>query len=92
MKITFLSKPGFSGNMLVRKIEEVAKSQLMDIEVFLNEHLQEADVVLLTPQRCEDLKEIKKVVKVPVGVISLKDYGLLDGSSIIKYAKQLIQK
>lgn len=47
MKITLLSKPGFSGNMLVRKIEEVAKSQLMDIEVFLNEHLQEADVVLL---------------------------------------------
>ena len=88
MKITLLSKPGFSGNMLVRKIEEVAKSQLMDIEVFLNEHLQEADVVLLTPQRCEDLK----VVKVPVGVISLRDYGLLDGSSIIKYAKQLIQK
>jgi len=89
MKITLLSKPGFSGNMLVRKIEEVAKSQLMDIEVFLNE---EADVVLLTPQRSEDLKEIKKVVKVPVGVISLRDYGLLDGSSIIKYAKQLIQK
>ena len=56
MKITLLSKPGFSGNMLVRKIEEVAKSQLMDIEVFLNEHLQEADVVLLTPQRSEDLK------------------------------------
>ena len=25
MKITLLSKPGFSGNMLVRKIEEVAK-------------------------------------------------------------------
>ena len=93
MKITLLSKPGFSGNMLVRKIEEVAKSQLMDIEVFLNERLQEADVVLLTPQRSEDLKEIKKVVKVPVGVvISLRDYGLLDGSSIIKYAKQLIQK
>lgn len=88
MKITLLSKPGFSGNMLVRKIEEVAKSQLMDIEVFLNEHLQEADVVLLTPQRSEDLKEIKKVVKVPVGVISLRDYGLLDGSSIIKYAKR----
>ena len=85
-------KTRFSGNMLVRKIEEVAKSQLMDIEVFLNEHLQEADVVLLTPQRSEDLKEIKKVVKVPVGVISLKDYGLLDGSSIIKYAKQLIKK
>ena len=85
MKITLLSKPGFSGNMLVRKIEEVAKSQLI-------EHLQEADVVLLTPQRSEDLKEIKKVVKVPVGVISLRDYGLLDGSSIIKYAKQLIQK
>ena len=84
MKITLLSKPGFSGNMLVHKIEEVAKSQLMDIE--------EADVVLLTPQRSEDLKEIKKVVKVPVGVISLRDYGLLDGSSIIKYAKQLIQK
>ena len=80
-------KTRFSGNMLVRKIEEVAKSQLMDIEVFLNEHLQEADVVLLTPQRSEDLKEIKKVVKVPVGVISLRDYGLLDGSSIIKYAK-----
>ena len=56
------------------------------------QHLQEADVVLLTPQRSEDLKEIKKVVKVPVGVISLRDYGLLDGSSIIKYAKQLIQK
>ena len=58
MKITLLSKPGFSGNMLVRKIEEVAKSQLMDIEVFLNERLQEADVVLLTPQRSEDLKDI----------------------------------
>ena len=40
----------------------------------------------------KDLKEIKKIVKVPVGVISLRDYGLLDGSSIIKQAKQLIQK
>ena len=78
--------------MLVRKIQEVAKSQLLNIDVFLNEHLQEADVVLLTPQRNEDLKEIKKIVKVPVGVISLRDYGLLDGSSIIKQAKQLIQK
>ena len=68
MKITLLSKPGFSGNMLVRKIEEVAKSQLMDIEVFLNEHLQEADVTFyLRHERSEDLKEIKKVVKVPVG-------------------------
>lgn len=92
MKIALLTKPGFSGSMLVRKIEEVAKSQLLDIEIFLNEHLQEADVVLLTPQRNDDLKEIKKIVKVPVGVISLKDYGLLDGSSIIKQAKQLIQK
>lgn len=85
-------KTSFFRKYACSKIEEVAKSQLMDIEVFLNEHLQEADVVLLTPQRSEDLKEIKKVVKVPVGVISLRDYGLLDGSSIIKYAKQLIQK
>lgn len=92
MKIALLTKPGFSGSMLVRKIQEVAKSQLLNIEVFLNEHLREADVVLLTPQRNEDLKEIKKIVKVPVGVISLRDYGLLDGSSIIKQAKQLIQK
>lgn len=92
MKIALLTKPGFSGSMMVRKIQEVAKSQLLNIEVFLNEHLQEADVVLLTPQRNEDLKEIKKIVKVPVGVISLRDYGLLDGSSIIKQAKQLIQK
>lgn len=92
MKIALLTKPGFSGSMLVRKIQEVAKSQLLNIEVFLNEHLQEADVVLLTPQRNEDLKEIKKIVKVPVGVIALRDYGLLDGSSIIKQAKQLIQK
>ena len=92
MKIALLTKPGFSGSMLVRKIQEVAKSQLLNIEVFLNEHLQEADVVLLTPQRNEDLKEIKKIVKVPVGVISLRDYGLLDGSSVIKQAKQLIQK
>lgn len=92
MKITLLTKPGFSGSMLVRKIQEVAKSQLLNIDVFLNEHLQEADVVLLTPQRNEDLKEIKKIVKVPVDVISLRDYGLLDGSSIIKQAKQLIQK
>ena len=92
MKIALLTKPGFSGSMLVRKIQEVAKSQLLNIEVFLNEHLQEADVVLLTPQRNEDLKEIKKIVKVPVGVISLRDYGLLDGSRIIKQAKQLIQK
>ena len=92
MKIALLTKPGFSGSMLVRKIQEVAKSQLLNIEVFLNEHLQEADVVLLTPQRNEDLREIKKIVKVPVGVISLRDYGLLDGSSIIKQAKQLIQK
>ena len=37
-------------------------------------------------------KGYEKVVKVPVGVISLRDYGLLDGSSIIKQAKQLIQK
>ena len=49
-------------------------------------------MVLLTPQRSEDLKEIKKVVKVPVGVISLKDYGLLDGSNIIKICKTVDSK
>lgn len=90
MKITLLSKPGFSGNMLVRKMEEACKSRYIDVEIFLNSHMQEVDVVLLTPQRKDDLKEIKKVVKVPVGLISLRDYGLLDGDAIIKYADKLI--
>ena len=72
MKIALLTKPGFSGSMLVRKIQEVAKSQLLNIEVFLNEHLQEADVVLLTPQRNEDLKEIKKI-NIPENTILIID-------------------
>ncbi len=34
MKITLLTKLGFSGSVLVRKIQEVAKSQLLNIDVF----------------------------------------------------------
>lgn len=89
MRITLLSKPGFSGSMLVKKIEEAAKSRYIDIEVNLNQKMDEADVVLLTPQREEDLQGIKNVVKVPVGVISLRDFGLLNGDGILKYALQL---
>ena len=90
MRITVLSKPGFSGSMLVKKIEEAAKSRYLDIEVNLNQKMDEADVVLLTPQREGDLEGIKTVVKVPVGVISLRDFGLLNGDGILKYATQLI--
>ena len=90
MRITLLSKPGFSGSMLVKKIEEAAKSRYLDIEVNLNQKMDEADVVLLTPQREGDLEGIKTVVKVPVGVISLRGFGLLNGDGILKYATQLI--
>ena len=57
-----------------------------------NEAFEKLQEILLFRELEFPLKEIKKIVKVPVGVISLRDYGLLDGSSIIKQAKQLIQK
>lgn len=90
MRITLLSKPGFSGSMLAKKIEEAANSRYIDLEINLNQKMDEADVVLLTPQREGDLQGIQNVVKVPVGLISLRDFGLLNGDGILKYAIQLV--
>ena len=92
---------GMSTSILVNRMKEYAQRE--NIAVSINAlAIQEAkakiknnevDVVLLGPQVRFQKKEIEEVAKgvIPVEVIDMKDYGKMDGQSVLEHALALLE-
>ena len=102
-KIMLVCSAGMSTSLLVTKMEQAAEKVGDEVEIFalpmsdgIN-RLSTVDCVLLGPQVRSNLGKIKEeAAKVnpglPVDVIDMKDYGMMNGEKVYNYAKKLMDE
>ena len=102
-KIMLVCSAGMSTSLLVTKMEQAAEKVGDEVEIFalpmsgwIN-RLSTVDCVLLGPQVRFNLRKIKEeAAKVnpglPVDVIDMKDYGMMNGEKVYNYAKKLMDE
>jgi PTS system cellobiose-specific IIB component len=92
---------GMSTSLLVNKMKESAKVKgiEVDIEAFpegqMDKHLDNVDVALLGPQVGYTLGKAKKVCEpkgIPIDVIPMVDYGMMNGQKVLDFALKLAEK
>ncbi|WP_025728700.1 PTS sugar transporter subunit IIB [Atopobacter phocae] len=98
LKIGLFCAAGFSTGMLVNNIKLAAEKRQIAIDV--NAHPQSSlqncvadlDVALLGPQVSYTLNQSEAICKehnVPIAVIPMADYGMLDGEKVLNLALSL---
>lgn len=96
-KILLVCAGGFSTSMLVEKMKEEAKKQELLVAIdacgegMLEQNLP-ADIIMLGPQMGHAEDDVKEKVgnDVPVTVIDMMDYGMMDGEKVLATAMTLI--
>ena len=92
---------GMSTSLLVNKMRDAAKAKEIevDIEAFLegqmDKNLDGVDVALLGPQVGYTLGKAKKICEpkgIPVDVIPMVDYGMMNGQKVLDFALKLAGK
>ena len=92
---------GMSTSMLVTKMKDAAKAKgiEVDIEAFpegqMDKHLENVNVALLGPQVGYTLGKAKKICElkgIPVEIIPMVDYGMMNGSKVLDFALKLAGK
>ena len=100
MNIYLVCNAGMSTSILVRKMQEAAAKDNLDVHIeafsveILDEMVDTADVVLLGPQIRHMLNDVRKVVaeKCPVDVIDMRDYGMIRGDKVLARALKMAGK
>ena len=92
---------GMSTSLLVNKMKDAAKAKEIeaDIEAFpegqMEKHIEGVNVVLLGPQVGYKLSKAKKTCEpkeIPVAIIPMQDYGMMNGQKVLDFALNLIKK
>lgn len=92
---------GMSTSVLVNKMKEAAKAKGVDAEIIafpesqMDRHLDSMDVALLGPQVGYTLGKAKKLCEphgIPVEVIPMVDYGMMNGAKVLEFALNLANK
>lgn len=90
---------GMSSSLLVQKMKIAASKQGIEakIKVVSVEDIQsnskDVDVILLGPQVHYIKKDIEtSLSKIPVADIGIREYGMLDGKSVLKQAMEFSEK
>ena len=96
-KIFLLCSAGMSTSLLVNKMKEAAKSQGYEYDITatslanLKDVKDEADVILLGPQVRFDKERVEKEAQnIPVSVIDMTAYGMMDGQRVLNQARKLL--
>ena len=96
MKIGLFCAAGFSTGMLVNNMKVAAKELGIDAEIDaysqakLADFAPEIDVALLGPQVAYKSKAICEANHIPIAVIPMADYGMLDGKKVLNLALELL--
>ncbi|RIN86444.1 PTS sugar transporter subunit IIB [Mammaliicoccus sciuri] len=98
-KILLVCSAGMSTSMLVKNMQDTANKEGKEYEVealALSEaetKVDEVDVILLGPQVRFQKAQVEKVAngKVPVDVIDMQQYGMMDGEGVLKHAESLMK-
>lgn len=98
--ITLVCSGGFSTSMLVNKMQSVAKSKNIEVEIkamaesAFEKYDGQTDVLLLGPQigfLVEDFKQKYGSSGMKVDVINIQDYGMMNGEKVLNDALNLIK-
>ena len=89
---------GMSTSLLVSKMQKAAEEQGVDAEIFAvaaaeapdYAEKQHIDVVLLGFMEA-DFKKKMEPKGIPVGVIPMADYGMMNGAKVLDFANQLME-
>lgn len=97
---------GMSTSLLVTKMQQAAKDQGIDAKIFAcpaaeaSQHIEneQIDCVLLGPQVSYMKGDFESKVKgagkdgkdIPLGVIDMQAYGMMDGPKVLKQAEDMI--
>lgn len=101
VKIRLFCAAGFSTSMLVKKMEEAAKVKGIEVDIKacpqgkIADSIDGIDVALLGPQVAYTLVKSKAICDskgVPIDVIPMAAYGVLDGAKVLDFALDLIEK
>lgn len=95
MKIILACAGGMSTGMLVNRMKEYADSQKIEAEIAayglseLEDYVEGADMILLGPQVSFQKEEVQeKYPQLPVEVIDMVDYGMMNGEKVFKLAQE----
>lgn len=99
MNILLCCAGGMSTSLIVKKMQDAATEMGVEAKIWaigeaqIVENLVNADVLLLGPQirfKLNDFKKLAQDKHVPVEVISMIDYGRINGENILEQAMKLI--
>lgn len=91
---------GMSTSVLVNKMKDAAKAKGIEAEIVafpeaqMDRHLDSMDVALLGPQVGYTLGKAKSLCEpkgIPVDVIPMVDYGMMNGAKVLDFALKLIK-
>lgn len=98
IRIKLFCAAGMSTSVLVNKMKDAAKSKNIDVEIAafpegqMDKHLDGVNVALLGPQVGYTLGKAKKIcepLRIPVDVIPMVDYGMMNGEKVLDFALRL---
>ena len=101
IRIKLFCASGMSTSVLVSKMREAAKTKGVECEINaypesqIDQHLDSMDVALLGPQVGYTLPKAKQTcgaVGVPVDVIPMQDYGMMNGEKVLDFAIKIAGK
>lgn len=99
VKVLLVCNAGMSTSMLVAKMEKAAVEKGIELVIQAlplteaEKQLNDWDVVMLGPQVRHNLKGLQaKSTGVPIAVIDMRDYGLMNGEKVLEAALKLINK
>ena len=91
--ILLICLSGMSTSLLVQKMEKAAKQDNIAVRIWAiseaeaHNNFAQADIVLLGPQLKFKYNEYKKILgDKPIEVISITDYGRMQGEKVLKWA------
>ncbi|MFD1067630.1 PTS sugar transporter subunit IIB [Oceanobacillus locisalsi] len=100
-KILLACSAGMSTSLLVKKMEEAAEAQGVEVNIWavaqdkaLTE-LEKADVLLIGPQMRFMKKKLAPIAEqtgVPLDIIDPMTYGRVDGGAVLNQALEMIDK
>ncbi|CFQ64046.1 pts system%2C cellobiose-specific IIB component [Yersinia frederiksenii] len=99
-KILLVCAAGMSTSMLVKRMQDHAKSIGLEVDIEAlsisdaKDKVDSIDIVMLGPQVRYQKAEVEEVVngRVPVLVIDMKDYGSMNGKAVLETALNAIQQ
>lgn len=98
--IMLVCSAGMSTSLLVSKMQKAAEAEGVEAEIFAtaasdadNKYAEKnPDILMLGPQVRFMLSQFQQKVDIPVEVINMQDYGMMNGEKVLKEALTSIDK